>query len=226
MKFPIVIASALGLGMVEVGVAAPSESRLGAGSNNSIRLAYNDAPYQGSQSIRKHRPTKKYRVSNDATSRYRHQTASRRHSSGKFHGLKRAFPKRISPPGVRLFIFSPRRKAWAAYTADGRLVGYGRASGGANWCKDIGRSCRTPRGTFRIFSRGSPGCRSSRYPKPRGGAPMPYCMFFSKYYAIHGSPHVPNYNASHGCIRVKPHAAKWLRYNFITIGTRVVVTSY
>ncbi|MCB1827469.1 MAG: L,D-transpeptidase, partial [Coxiellaceae bacterium] len=37
---------------------------------------------------------------------------------------------------------------------------------------------------------------------------------------------VPNYNASHGCVRVKPNAAKWLRYNFMTIGTRVVVTSY
>ena len=144
----------------------------------------------------------------------------------QFHGLKRAFPGRITPPGKRLFIFSPKHNAWAAYLPNGRLLGYGKASGGSHWCKDIGRSCRTPRGSFTVVSRGSAGCRSSRYPRPKGGAPMPYCMFFNKHYAIHGSPNVPNHNASHGCIRVKPKAAKWLRFNFITIGTKVVVTSY
>jgi lipoprotein-anchoring transpeptidase ErfK/SrfK len=51
-------------------------------------------------------------------------------------------------------------------------------------------------------------------------------MFFSKYYAIHGSPDVPNRNASHGCVRVKPKAAKWLRHHFIKVGTRVVITAY
>ena len=59
-----------------------------------------------------------------------------------------------------------------------------------------------------------------------GGAPMPYCMFFSKYYAIHGSPDVPGYNASHGCIRVKPSAARWLYHNFLKIGSKVIVKSY
>ena len=52
------------------------------------------------------------------------------------------------------------------------------------------------------------------------------CMFFSKYYAVHGSYEVPNYNASHGCIRVTPADAKWLYYNFIEIGTPVVVKPY
>jgi len=143
-----------------------------------------------------------------------------------YHGSKKAFPNQIRAPGVRVFIFSPRMKAWAAYLPNGRLAGYGRASGGAGWCADIKRSCRTPRGAFKVHRKGSPGCRSTRYPRPRGGAPMPYCMFFSKYYAIHGSPYVPNYNASHGCVRVTPSAARWLSNHFIHIGTKVIVTHY
>ena len=144
----------------------------------------------------------------------------------KFRGHKRAFPKHVRPPGKRVFIFSPRSKAWAAYAPNGRLVGYGRASGGATWCRDVGRPCRTVRGTFRVYRKGSARCRSGKYPLPRGGAPMPYCMFFYKSYGIHGSPNVPNYNASHGCIRVKTRAAAWLSRYFIRHGTTVVVTSY
>ncbi len=55
---------------------------------------------------------------------------------------------------------------------------------------------------------------------------MPYCMFFSKYYAIHGSYDVPGYNASLGCIRVTPKDARWLNYNFIRVGTPVIVRHY
>lgn len=144
----------------------------------------------------------------------------------KYKPKANALPASIKPTGVRTFIFSPKKRAWAAYMPNGKRIAYGRASGGANWCRDVGRACRTPPGIFTIKSKGSANCRSSRYPKPRGGAPMPYCMFYSKYYAIHGSPNVPNYNASHGCIRVKPKAARWLHRNFITIGTQVRVLPY
>jgi lipoprotein-anchoring transpeptidase ErfK/SrfK len=51
-------------------------------------------------------------------------------------------------------------------------------------------------------------------------------MFFSKHYAIHGSSDVPNYNASHGCVRVKPKDARWLHKNFMHIGTTVIIKSY
>lgn len=124
------------------------------------------------------------------------------------------------------FVFSPRTLNFKAINDNGRVVRTGRASGGKGYCRDIGRSCRTPSGSFRIISKGGAGCRSSRYPVGRGGAPMPYCMFFSRYYAIHGSPDVPNYNASHGCIRVRPSDARWLSNNFIRIGTKVIVRSY
>ena len=149
-------------------------------------------------------------------------------SSDSFHGSRKEFPSEITPPGKRMFIFSPKKLAWGAYSPQGELVGYGRASGGSSWCKDVGRPCRTPSGVFTIRSKGSYECFSGKYPKPHGGAHMPYCMFFLNAYAIHGAPphHVPDHNASHGCIRVTTRAAKWLRDNFIQIGTKVKVLSY
>ncbi|WP_133140212.1 L,D-transpeptidase [Legionella genomosp. 1] len=124
------------------------------------------------------------------------------------------------------FIFNPRKLTWVAISSNGKVVRSGKASGGSHYCRDIKRSCKTPSGTYRVMSKSGAGCRSSRYPLGKGGAPMPYCMFFSKYYAIHGSPDVPNYNASHGCIRVRPGDAKWLNQNFVKIGTKVIVRPY
>lgn len=124
------------------------------------------------------------------------------------------------------FIFNPRTHSYSAINDDGKVVKTGRASGGSSWCPDIKRSCRTPVGVYQLWSKGGPGCKSSRYPKPRGGAPMPYCMFFSKYYAVHGSNDVPKHNASHGCVRVTPSDAKWLSQNFMRVGTKVVVKPY
>ncbi len=55
---------------------------------------------------------------------------------------------------------------------------------------------------------------------------MPYCMFFTGNYAIHGSPRISNRNGSHGCIRVTTTAARWLSQHFLRHGTRVVVLPY
>lgn len=125
-----------------------------------------------------------------------------------------------------VFIYNPRTLHWKAINAQGVVVREGRGSAGRGYCPDIHRSCHTPVGTFHVLSKGGANCRSSRYPVGRGGAPMPYCMFFSKNYAIHGSPDVPNYNASHGCIRVRPNDAHWLNYNFMKIGTTVIINPY
>lgn len=124
------------------------------------------------------------------------------------------------------FVFNPRNHSWSAISDSGEVVRTGRASGGRGYCPDIKRSCRTPGGVYHVWSKGAASCKSSRYPKPRGGAPMPYCMFFSKYYAIHGSNDVPNHNASHGCVRVTPSDAHWLSHQFIRIGTKVIVKPY
>ncbi|HSW70413.1 MAG TPA: L,D-transpeptidase family protein, partial [Gammaproteobacteria bacterium] len=41
-----------------------------------------------------------------------------------------------------------------------------------------------------------------------------------------GSYEVVDGNASHGCVRLKVQDAEWLRFNFVSIGTKVVVLPY
>lgn len=137
------------------------------------------------------------------------------------------FPEKREATGRKVFVFDPRATAWAAYDAQGNRVKTGRASGGKDFCEDVGRPCRTVTGNFRVYSKKGEDCTSSKYPlETNGGARMPYCMHFSGGYSIHGAYEVPNYNASHGCIRVLPSAAKWLSENFIDIGTGVIVKPY
>jgi uncharacterized protein YcbK (DUF882 family) len=59
-------------------------------------------------------------------------------------------------------------------------------------------------------------------------------MFFAPYYALHGSPQVPGFNASHGCVRLFSEDARWLNENFAQapdsrnsiLGTKVIVLAY
>lgn len=144
------------------------------------------------------------------------------------------FPKYVSPIGEKQIIVDPRIHKWAAYDEDGVLVRTGTATTGANFCRDIGRSCRTKVGTFRIDSLGAASCKSRKFPLPRGGAPMPYCMFFNGGQALHGSYEVVAANRSHGCVRLRVKDAKWLRFNFAEepsranerMGTLVVIKPY
>lgn len=138
-----------------------------------------------------------------------------------------AFPATREATGRKVFIFDPKATAWAAYDAQGNLVKTGSASGGKDYCEDIGRSCRTVTGTFHVYSKKGAECRSSLYPiETHGGARMPYCMHFNGGYSIHAAYEVPNYNTSHGCIRVLPSAAQWLNENFVDVGTTVIVKPY
>lgn len=138
-----------------------------------------------------------------------------------------SFPAKREATGRKVFIFDPKATAWAAYDKDGNRVKTGRASGGKGFCEDIGRSCHTVTGVYRVYSKKGADCTSSKYPiETGGGARMPYCMHFHGGYSIHAAYDVPNYNASHGCIRVLPSAAQWLNENFVDIGTTVVVKPY
>lgn len=138
-----------------------------------------------------------------------------------------SFPQERPATGNKVFIFDPKIPAWAAYNKDGIRVKTGSASGGMDYCEDIHRSCRTVTGSFRVYSKKGEDCTSNLYPiETNGGARMPYCMHFSGGYSIHAAYEVPNYNTSHGCIRVLPGAARWLNEEFIDIGTTVIVNSY
>ncbi len=137
------------------------------------------------------------------------------------------FPAQRKATGRKVFIFDPKAAAWAAYDSKGHLVKTGAASGGKSYCEDVGRSCKTVTGTYRVYSKKGEDCRSSVYPiETNGGARMPYCMHFYKGYSIHAAYEVPNYNTSHGCVRVLPSAAKWLNEDFMTVGTTVIVKPY
>lgn len=137
------------------------------------------------------------------------------------------FPVKREATGKKVFVFDPKATAWAAYDAQGNRIETGSASGGKDFCDDIGRPCHTVTGTYHVYSKKGEDCTSSLYPiETHGGARMPYCMHFSGGYSIHAAYEVPNYNASHGCIRVLPGAAKWLNENFIDVGTTVIVQPY
>jgi len=163
---------------------------------------------------------------NNATLNSEYTTLARNNNQQRYKRRVHGFPRKQQATGNRVFIFDPQKLLWAAYDPNGRLISTGRASGGKNYCPDVGKRCLTPRGTFKVYRKGSAKCVSSKFPLGKGGAPMPYCMFFHGGYAIHGSPHLPDYNASHGCIRVHPEAAQWLHQNFMQTGTTVIVTAY
>jgi lipoprotein-anchoring transpeptidase ErfK/SrfK len=51
---------------------------------------------------------------------------------------------------------------------------------------------------------------------------MPYASYFRGGIAMHQSPDVPSYPASHGCVRLPSSEAQRV-YAFADVGTRVVV---
>jgi lipoprotein-anchoring transpeptidase ErfK/SrfK len=134
-------------------------------------------------------------------------------------------PQRIATR-EKTIVVDPNVHAWGAYDASGNLVRAGLATAGGNWCGDIKRPCRTKAGSFRVASLGNAGCKSTLYPLGKGGAPMPYCMFFNKNQGLHGSPYVMEGNVSHGCVRMRVDDAAWVRYNFANVGTKVIVRAY
>ncbi|HSW70563.1 MAG TPA: L,D-transpeptidase [Gammaproteobacteria bacterium] len=137
-----------------------------------------------------------------------------------------SMPSTIDSSG-KVIVVAPQSYAWGAYQ-NGKFVRGGIANAGAGYCPDKGGSCRTSVGTFRIYSMGDVDCASKTYPIPKGGALMPYCMFFHNGESLHGSPdHIlGENNISHGCIHMRIPDAEWLRYNFASVGTKVVIQPY
>jgi lipoprotein-anchoring transpeptidase ErfK/SrfK len=88
----------------------------------------------------------------------------------------------------------------------GRQILIIQTGGRVNWVFDISsgkRSTPTPRGQFTL-QRQIRGIRHSRL----GVLYSP--KYFTGGYAIHGSPSVPNYPASHGCVRLTNAAINFL----------------
>lgn len=137
------------------------------------------------------------------------------------------FSRKLESNGKKTLVYDPTLLAWAAYDENGDLIRWGAGSGGSDWCRDLHRPCHTSVGTHTVYSAKGENCRSSIFPLPRGGAPMPYCMYFSNGQAFHGGPEeVLGFNASHGCVRVFVEDAQWLYEDFVDMGTRVIIRPY
>lgn len=143
------------------------------------------------------------------------------------------FPKQIDPDGEgKQIVVDQDKLAWGAYDAQGQLVKWGPISSGSDRCSDNSSpTCRTMTGIFHVFSKENEKCKSNVFPVGKGGAKMPYCMYFHKGLALHGSDDIPGYRASHGCVRMFTRDAKWLNHEFVEssnesnnyMGTKVVV---
>lgn len=163
---------------------------------------------------------------NSETQQPYHHQSTHHHAHHSEYG---SYSSRLSqniPTSEKVIIVNPRVHAWGAYSADGKLIRAGLATAGSSWCNDLDRACRTRAGTFRIQTLGDSDCISSKFPLGEGGAPMPYCMYFNGSQALHGSHELGEANLSHGCVRISVSDARWLRFNFARVGTKVVVKSY
>lgn len=142
------------------------------------------------------------------------------------------FPNYVDSKGEKVVYVSQKKLAWGAYNEEGDLLWWGPISSGMKKCAVTG-GCETPTGSFRIIRKQDIDCISTVFPRRNGeesgGAIMPYCMHFLRGYALHGSPEVPGYQASHGCVRLFIEDARWLNEEFIEVpgeglkGTRVIL---
>lgn len=141
------------------------------------------------------------------------------------------FPVKLEGETEKQIIVDQEKLAWGAYDAEGNLLRWGPISSGRDKCSDSNKSCRTLTGIFRVFSKENEKCSSDIFPIGKGGAKMPFCMYFHKGFALHGADDIPGYRASHGCVRMFVEDAKWLNLNFVELssernnfmGTKVIV---
>jgi hypothetical protein len=119
-------------------------------------------------------------------------------------------PNGIKRPGKIVVVFLCGQ--YAAEYVDGQLVAHGRASTGM-------LGYETPPGRYVVcwHPPDAKNYRSKKYPRPNGGAPMPWATFIceegqpSGGIAFHGGeiprPHARSYGSSHGCVRVSKDLA-------------------
>lgn len=129
------------------------------------------------------------------------------------------FPLKMVSDNQKQIIVDQDKLAFAAYDAEGTLLKWGPISSGRDRCPDANRSCRTLTGIYRVFSKENEKCVSDVFPIGKGGAQMPFCMYFHKGFALHGSADIPGVRASHGCVRMFTQDAKWLNENFVELSS-------
>lgn len=104
------------------------------------------------------------------------------------------------------------QKAYAL--KNGHIVFEGRISSGKE-----GRE--TPNGTYTIMQK-KRHHKSNLWPKPNGGAKMPYMMRLTNDGIALHLGHVPNRPASHGCVRL-PNGFAQKMFRWASVGTKVEI---
>ena len=117
--------------------------------------------------------------------------------------------------GKKIVVDLSEQEAYAY--EDGRMLFHGWISTGKP-----GR--RTPTGRFRVLEKELRHV-SSKYPEPHGGARMDYMLRLTDYGVAMHLGYVPNYPASHGCIRMENGFAQKM-YNWASVGTPVIIRGY
>lgn len=145
------------------------------------------------------------------------------------------FPRSNNLVHDNLILVDQKQLAWAAYNKTGQLLRWGPISAGTDRCFESAKGCLTPVGTFYVNRKQGKDCVSKSLPQTysgeKGGASMPYCMYFHQGFALHGSSSLPGFHASHGCIRLFIEDSKWLNERFVQptsskgLGTKIVVKS-
>ena len=90
-------------------------------------------------------------------------------------------PLSIPEQNERILLINQVKMAWGAYNQYGKLIRWGPISAGTVKCVESS-NCSTPTGRYRIKRKNGEQCFSNSLPLrtdgERGGAYMPYCMFF------------------------------------------------
>jgi len=100
---------------------------------------------------------------------------------------------------------------------DGKVIFEGKISSGK-------KGHESPVGVFRITEKKKEH-KSTLYPKPNGGASMPYMMRLNDSPVALHQGYIPPYAASHGCIRLKSGFARRM-FNWADIHTKVVIEGH
>jgi len=102
-----------------------------------------------------------------------------------------------------------------AYAYEGKVLVY------KGWISSGQSRYKTPVGRYRVLQKDREHI-SNKWPKPNGGAKMPYMLRVTwSGIALHAG-YTPSRPASHGCIRLQRDFAKRL-FDWTPIGTRVII---
>jgi peptidoglycan hydrolase-like protein with peptidoglycan-binding domain len=114
-------------------------------------------------------------------------------------------PRRTQTTATHFEIYLPEQTAVLFENGAPRLVTHISSGDNKEWCSEDADKCGisiTPGGTFKFYRRESDWWEGSL-----GKLYNP--IFFNYGIAVHGMTYVPNYPASHGCVRIPMHVAEY-----------------